>query len=333
VPVDALPEVSAECAIVHALHAERRLGPRPVVAVVHSDTFAGEAACWLVKHVLESTLEATVKPCRTADLDAENKVAFARSLGQLMTNVRNELGAGEPQTTCFSPIGGYKVMTALGYVAGSVGGYPMAYLHERTKVLHLVPPIPVRFDETVAREHAALFRALSRAPREMHELGSAEQDVVESHPFLFERADSLVMLGAFGVFVLEQLDPGALRTAVCVSDPVRALLRDGGQRAFLAKELRLLAEKLLDPERHRGVLHHEQAFDMHGAEVALYKGASGKAGVCRALYRYSESDDTLRVFHVWTNHDAYEREAAARARARWADTDAVHDESNTVYSA
>lgn len=332
VPRAALASVSAECAVVAALLERKQLVDEPDVAIVCSDTFAGEAAALLVQRVLETTLGARVRLHRTADLDAEDHRAFVRSLGRLMADVLGALRAGVPSSTCFGPIGGYKVMTALGYVAGSVGGYSTAYVHERTKVLHFVPAIPVQLDPEVARAHGTLFRRLARGPVELHALDAEERRVVEAHPFFFERADDLVELGAFGVFALEQVEPSALQTRVLATPEVAAALGRPDAGPFFAKELRNLTERLKDPGRFRAILHHEADFGVRDATAALYKGASGSAGVFRAVYRYRSEDDRLHVFFVWDDHHAYERDAVRRVSFPWDEGAAVTDVTTQVFA-
>lgn len=329
-----LMNVSAECAIVQALRDEKRLAEEPDVGIVCSDTFAGQAAAELVKKVLERSLGARVKLRRTADLGAESRGAFVRSLGRMMADVLEELRIGDPSATCFAPIGGYKVMTALGYVAGSVGGYPMAYTHERTRVLHLVPPIPVRLDPGVARKHAGLFRTTAppRGARALSELSAEERAVVAEHPFFFEQAEDLVELSAFGVFALEQVDAGALKTRVLLAPDAGSSLAGNQDGPFVAKELRTLTEKLQDPDRHRSVLRHEVDFGVRDGCVSLYKGASGKGGVFRCAYRHDASEDTVYVFRIWLDHAAYEREAARALREGLEDAMATTDGTALVHA-
>lgn len=329
--VAALPGVSAECAIVRALQLQRKLAEHFDVALIHSATFAGEAAARLVAHVLTRLVGAEVQLRRAADLDVEDSAGFARSLGNLMAAVRTELSKGEPLTTCFAPIGGYKVMAALGYVAGSIGGYPMAYLHERTQALHFVPPIPVVLDTTVVAQHAVLFRKLHRDTVDMASLSGDEQAAIRSYPFLFELADELVNLSPFGVFALTQASPSALETRVLMSAQARTLLDAANSREFVAKELRRLCELLREPDRNRSLLHHEADFGISRTGLALFKGASGRAGVFRAAYEFDAEGDRLSVHTIWLDHDKYEREAPARVAVRSSGAELV-DVTHAVHS-
>jgi putative CRISPR-associated protein (TIGR02619 family) len=325
-----LRTVSAECAVVHALRTHHRLAHEPEVVIVCSDTFGGVAAARLVERVLARSLGARVKVQSAPDLDAEARIAFVRSLGRLMAELVKALGAGMPDTTCFAPIGGYKVMTALGYVAGSTRRYPMAYVHEDTQVLHVVPPIPVQLDPEIARQHRVLFRSLAHGPRELHELAASERRVIAEHPFFFEQAGSLVDLGAFGVFALEQSDPSALRPRVFVTNTVQSLLERGHEGPFVAKQLSILTQQLLDPTRHRGVLRHEVTFGVHDSEFSLFKGASGAAGVFRCVYRSTPEHDIV-VARVWLDHARYEAEARAALERASSSTDATIDATPLVF--
>jgi len=316
-----LKQVSAECAVLHALYREKRLAVRPLVSIIHSDTFGGELAALLVKRVLEQTLDATVTLCRSADLDVDDRKAFVESLGLFMSKVHAELEKGEPDTTCFAPLGGYKVMTALGYVAGSVAGYPMAYTHERTEMLHFVPPIPMQLDASIIERHGVFLKRV-RHGCEVAALTHEEQKVLRDHAFLFEQTGGYAGLSAFGVFWLDRTDPTALAMRVLLTeDALRTL--ECGDRAYAAKELRMLSSRLRDPARFTASLHHQTAFP--NGTLPLYKGSSGNAGVFRATYRYEQATDTLRIFHLWLDHDAYEREAKLRVRETPSDADAIHE--------
>lgn len=332
VELGSLASISAECAVVDALVRQKTLAAEPDVAIVCSDTFSGYAAALLVARVLERALGARVTIAQSGDLDAEARTAFVRSLGRFMADVLQQLSAGVPANTCFAPIGGYKVMSALGYVAGSAGGYPMAYVHERTGVLHWIPPIPVQLDPAIARRHTGVFRKAAKTTL-WSSLSTDEQKVVDEHPFFFERADDLVALGAYGIFAVQQVDPSALEKRISLSAEVAALASRADVGPFVRKELRMLAERLRDPTRHAAALHHERAFGLEAGVVALYKGSSGDGGVLRAVYAHNADGDELRVFRVWSNHDAYEREARAAVEATRAAPPATSDASAVVYGA
>jgi hypothetical protein len=120
-----LDRISAECSLLHQLHTNKRLSDSPHVALVYSDTFGGEAAARLVARVVEERFSAAVSLRRSRDLAIEDARKLAISLGDFMAVVSEELEKGEVSSTCFAPIGGFKVMTALGYVVGCARGFPM----------------------------------------------------------------------------------------------------------------------------------------------------------------------------------------------------------------
>ena len=85
-------------------------------------------------------------------------------------------------------------------------------------------------------------------------------------------------------------------------------------REFCAGGIAGLLQELGDPIRNRGTLHHEADFGHRDTAWSLYRGASGSAGVFRAVYRWDGSTDTLDVKDVWLDHNAYERQAIQHNR-------------------
>src|SRR4051812_42905092 len=114
--------VSAEYSLLHALRVARRLGDRPRVVLIHTDTLAGEAAAMAVGTTLEKGFGASIKHRPAVAFDVRRPDRLQRSLGVFMEAVARELSGQEPSVTCFAPVGGYKVMTSLGYLAGAYLG-------------------------------------------------------------------------------------------------------------------------------------------------------------------------------------------------------------------
>ncbi len=308
VPIKGIPleRVSAEISVLRLLQAERRLGGAPVVSLIHSDTFGGEAAALLVARVIEENFQGQVNLRRAHDLDVEHPRKLARSLGGYMAVVDEEIQKGEPGTTCFAPLGGFKVMTALGYVVGCVRGFPMVYVHEsKQSLLHTIPPVPVALNTQGLEAYQPLFRQIHREQVvRLETLSSPQHGVLEDHPYLFERTEDEVAFSPFGAFLAVRM----LRRRVRVSPQAKAAADHGDTRSLVLAELRDLLARLEDPERHRGTLHHEQSWSVPGTVLSLFKGASGGAGVFRAAY-WCDSEGDLHVEHVWTDHAVYERQA------------------------
>lgn len=304
-------EVSAEYSALTTLSQHRRLGDSPHVTLIHSDTFDGKLAAAMVDRLIRRDFNAHVELRPVGDLDAEDPRRLHRSLGAFMHEVANALRGGHPSFTCFAPLGGYKVMTSLGYVAGAFLRFPTLYLHEASQVPHEVPWVPIRIDEQDLVPLASLVRRTVRGLKDSH-LSETEQRQAQENPWLFERCDDLIVLNAFGQFLRqESLYRPIIGPRIRGSAQVLADCR--GQERFVVKELEDLLQKLEEPFKHQAVLHHEVDFGHHGTAWSLFKGASGRKGVFRAVYRWTAAEDTLDLKKVWLEHHGYERQAGQRA--------------------
>lgn len=306
-------KVSAEYSAVYSLHRSGHLGRNPDVALIHTDTPDGALAAKMIQALLERDFNARVVLRVVDDLNVEDRTAMRRSLGRYMHLVADELRKGEPRTTCFAPLGGYKVMTSLGYVAGAFLRFPTAYLHENNQVLHEIPWLPVRVDEDELVALAPLIRRTRKAVA-WADLTADEQRQVGAYAWLFEQDGDVVALNAFGEFLREEPRYRVkIGPRVRASSEVLGLLERADQRLQVAEEVEELLRKLEKPLEHRGELHHEASFRHRDTPWHLYKGSSGRDGVFRAVYRYDEACDTLDLRRVWLNHDVYERDAVRRA--------------------
>lgn len=316
--------VSAEYSLVHAMTRQGRLGLNPQVVLVHSDTFDGELAAELVRRYLERDFSAHVELRRVDDLDAEHPARMKRSLGAFMHQVAVALRGGDPRSTAFAPLGGYKVMTSLGYLTGAYLQFATVYLHEANQVVHEIPWVPIRVDETELSGLASLIRrcvggvALGR-------LSVADRETLDANAWLFERTgeadDDVVDINAFTHFLRsEPAYRPVIGPRVRVTASVAEALHSEHERAFARKEVEDLLRRLDEPLRHRGVLHHEADFGHHGVRWSLFKGASGREGVFRAVYRWNDEPDTLDLRRLWVGSHDYEK-AATRAGTFEGDVD------------
>ena len=299
--------VSAEYSLVNALDKERRLGSRPQVTLLHTDTLGGRAAALLVQRLIEKDFACTVELLEIADVDVSSRDLLRRSLGAFMNAVARTLDGCDPSYTCFAPIGGYKVMTSLGYLAGAWQGFPTAYLHEDQQTLHEIPPVPIRIDPRELKAIAPLMRRVGDGEA-LSALSRDEQDAAAvSHAWLFERADDLVAVNAIGRFLMSLPEHALLfGTLVWVAAQVQALASHADTRRFVCQQLRELTGKLSVASPGAGSgrdLQHEWFRCPDGWH--LYKGARNGQVVFRIAYSYD--GETLRVAHLWTDHDRYER--------------------------
>jgi putative CRISPR-associated protein (TIGR02619 family) len=301
--------VSAEYSLLHALRQEQRLGPAPTVSVIHTDSFAGRLAAFALKPRLERDFSARVELRQIPSLNVEDRVRLRRGLAEFMTIVARALEAGgDPRTTCFASIGGYKVMTTLGYLAGTYLGYPSAYLHEDNQILHEIPYVPIQIDPEVLRARAPLMRRVGRCA-ETSSLSAEERERVAREPYLFEMDEDMVAVSAFGQFLMQRADLQHLfGTRLLASPEVERMLEDRARRreVFAAVERMLRALEHPTEKRNVGLLRHEANLGVEGASFSVFKSPDRAV---RLAYRYDAESDTVRLGWVWMEHDAYEREA------------------------
>ena len=324
---DSLPDtpepksVSAEYSILYALRALGRLGPKPTVVLLSSDTVDGKLAAAMVGSLLERDFNAHVETRMVGDLDAEQPASMRRALGAFMNQVAVALEGGDPQTTCFAPLGGYKIMTSLAYVAGAFKRFPTVYLHETKQVLHEVPWVPIQIDRHELGRLASVVRRSMNGVA-FSRLSEAERGDVETHPWLFERVevdgDDFVLLNAFGHFLRSDARyRGLIGTSVLVDGASQKKLADGAVSRDVRAQVDALLRDLEDPVGKCDVLNHEVTFHISSREWHLYKGASGAAGVFRAVYRLDKETDALHLRKVWLEHKKYE--AGAGREENYAD--------------
>jgi putative CRISPR-associated protein (TIGR02619 family) len=305
--------VSAEFSLLYALRTQNRLTERPRVILLHTITLGGEAAAILLERLLPAYFKAEVRLQGVGDVDVNDRAALNRSLGNFMEKVASALTEGEPATTCFAPVGGYKVMTSLGYLAGAYLGFPTAYLQEDNQVLHEIPAIPVQLQADTLRAVAPLMRRLliGGGVTEFSALSADEQKIIVRYPYLFETHADLVDLNAFARFVTGRPEHRALfGSQVYLSITARQAIGDTNLHNYALRQVQELLKRLQLPQQFRNELHHEATFDnLKNADFALYKGAVHRA-VFYAAYRWDKKQQCLYINRIWLNHD-YTRDAEA----------------------
>jgi hypothetical protein len=269
---------------------------------------------------LKNDFQATVKTISIKSLDITNREQLYRALADFMADLARCLRQGEPNTTCFAPIGGYKVLTSYGYIVGSFLGYPTAYLHEETQILQIIPPVPIDINLNFVEKNSLLIRkCMNEGVLQGSQLTRQEREIVMMYPSIFESEtrddEDYITLTPFGLFLFERAEFAAkFQTRFWMSETVKNLLdRDPSKKAFAFQQIYELVQKIKgDFFRNRGVLFHESTFEsLKGKTLSyhLYKGASNER-VFRAAWRYLESEDCLYINYLWLDsHNDYEREA------------------------
>ncbi len=307
-------QVSAEYSMLYALRKRGKLSERPTVILLFTKTVGGIITEKLLCYLFEKQFQADVKVLYV-DIDVKNPKQLNTTIGDYMWKLSNALGQGEPNSTCFAPIGGYKVMTSFGYIIGSFLNYPTAYLHEYHQILHEIPPIPLDINDDFIHENIMLLRKCQKDYVKFAELSPVEQTCIEQYPSLFQQEEGFVGLTPFGQYLFERTKYEHLfNTRYFVSKQVREFMElNHHQSLFIIQQMRELVKKLKHGEGRLGEIMHEKQFptiNQQKVHYHLYKGASNGQTVFRLAYRYDEKEDALYANYLWLNHNRYEREAA-----------------------
>jgi len=305
-------KVSAEYSLVHKLQKEGRLDRRPRLILISTNTIGGEIVSRLLEQAFKLQGIDEVKISRVERWKIDDRDAMRFGVADFVSKLARALQEGEPSTTAFSPVGGYKVMTAYSYLVGSYLGYPSLYLHEDGQVVLTIPPLPIAINrEELLKHQGFLSRMYLQDVVSIEDLGPDEKTFVESHLVFFEREDDLVALSAFGRLVVEK--EGLVRLDVRLSPQVADKLRaDKTVREAFCAQVTTLVQKLIHGH-YDDSTHHERSFknlDRLRLQYHLYKGSSNGQVLLRLAYRYDPEMHRLYARHLWTDHDAYEREAA-----------------------
>lgn len=312
--------VSAEYSLLHALHQQKQLSSQPVISLFHTETLGGRLAALWLQYLFQEDFDADVKLCPLQELNVNNRQQLNQALARFMHKLTRELEAKEPLSTCFAPIGGYKVMTSFGYIAAAIHGYASAYLHEDQQILHQIPPMPFALPTFPAAHRPLLKRLVSEDILARDVLTETEKEIVAVYENLLERDTDLIALNALGRYLLERPESGLLEPLFWVSEKVAGLLRkDPGAEIFVKQQLKELWQKYCqfarDHVSHRAELFHEKVYSQSSKfNFSLYKGASNGQYPFRAAWCFNEQRKALQINWIGLDHDKYEREVEGHLR-------------------
>ncbi|MGI5859356.1 MAG: putative CRISPR-associated protein [Tepidanaerobacteraceae bacterium] len=306
--------ISAEYSMLCSLKINNKVVERPEITLIHTDTFAGKAAAYLNKEILERDFKAEVKLDEIKDLDVTDRVKLNRSLGDFMSLINKHLHGGHKSYVCFAPIGGYKIFSSLGYIVASFNDLPTAYLHEDKQILHEIPPIPVKYDDIFIEKNIKFLRKLYIS-------GILEQQDLEYHQFqlikenshFFEMADNMISINPFGLFICNQdkfRHVFGIRVFIS-QEAVQLTRKNPSAKSFILQQLLELTKKVESNESDAYLYHEREIDDLKGKTLKyhLYKGASNGIHVFRASWKYDEEKRELYTNYIWLSHNDYEREA------------------------
>lgn len=302
-------KIGAELSVLWALRQHGRLGPAPRVVIVGTKTFGGEVAWRLTRYAARLLLDIELEASLVPDLDVSRPVAMQRGLGAFLEKIGGALDAGDPAGSCVAPVGGYKILTSLATQAAGLYAVPAFYLYEDGQVLHQLPTVPLRIS---AADLATVAGLMVRAEDGVHVSpdDAAEVALVAEFRWLFETADDgdgeLLFLNALGRLLRKLPLYAHLFQVTLLATPA------ADRRIRRHERLLSLVWKLLDDLRARSEdadrLRHERDFGYRDAPFHVYKSPRTAA---RLVYRWEPSSRTLWLRHLWTDHDAYERELGA----------------------
>lgn len=294
--------VSAEYSLVAAVTHERRLVAQPHIDLVHTATFEGELAAIFCERVLVER-GATVVLHPVADMDPNHPDEMRRALGGYLATLVRCLQPADPRTTGFAPIGGYKIMTSLGTLAGALFGFGSFYLHEDGQKLVRVPAVPLDVrPEGLTQVRPVYWRIRDAGIVRRSDLGPAEQTHLDDLPWLFDQDDELVGAGPFAELLLASEQHGAaLRREVFVEAEVAKTV----DPAELRLGVGALIEEL-DGPRRPDLLFHEATYKIHGTPFHAFRTRTD--GRFRLAWRLARPD-RVEIRRAWVHdHDRYEDE-------------------------
>lgn len=304
-------EISAEYSMLLAMRndEQNRLANGAYIDLVHTSTFAGAVAARLVARALEADFGVHVGLHAVDDLDVTDTGLMRSALGGFMRKTAELLEQGEPRGTRFAPLGGYKIMTSLAYVAGAYLGFPTLYLHENNQIIHTLPAVPIAFKADVAATLAAVMRRTART-RTFSALSARHQSLINAHDYLFDRIGDEVELNAFGLFLRTRPElQSALRPEIQFSRAARqAWASHGRSHQSIRNQIEMLTSEVeLDQHERRADTHHEFTWSgknreaVRKADFHLFKGSE-----VRMTWSYSIEADRIRINYTWISHDQYE---------------------------
>lgn len=314
-------KLSAEISMITALKNQNKLHKHPEIIIFYTDTIQGVIAATILAEIIEKQFSAKVSLKKIIYVDVTNRHLLTKSLGYFLSDVSNELLGGVPSSTCFAPIGGYKIFTSLGYLVGAFLHYPTAYLHEGSFVLHLIPPVKIQIDETFIEKHHRFLRKMLRETIvEVSELTEEERHIIEKEPTFFTVEEDLVELNPFGQFLCNQKKfAHYFQPKVSMEQSVSQEIEKKYQsyKDNTLKEIYNLIVKHRDFfVDYEGVLFHEKSFSsLRGKELRAHLFKGGNHPVFRAIWQYDEKEDRYYIGKIWFDHDVYERQAEQYLRA------------------
>lgn len=306
-------KVSAEYSLLHALQKERSLGKSPRITLVATDTLDGRLASACVRHLIEREFGAYVEESLVADFNVDERRRFQQGLGNVLAKISEALRNHDASSTCFAPVGGFKVMTSLAYLLGCFHGYPSMYLHETLQVLHAIPAVPVHVSPEELEPVAPLVRrmVLEGSSASVVELSQDEQSKYALGRFgwLFEQLEGrFFSLNAMGIFLAQNPEYlSVLGPRVLLSDRAAKVL--DAHKDTVGQELRELVNHIAAESGTINSIYHEKDWSHRVKGTMNWRLAKQPVGTIRVIWKEHPESGALYVNQIWTDHDDYEKNA------------------------
>ena len=303
--------ISAEYSLLYALKNNNELTDSPNVTLFHTavdgNKIGGYFSAQLLSDILNKDFNANVTLQNLDYFSVKDRKKLKNSISDFMSKVVDALSKHDKNSTFFAPIGGYKVMTSYGYIAGSFVEYPTGYLHEDNQVLHIIPPVPIDIKDNFVEKNKDLLREFIL--KDDIPLERKRQGLVDSARFLFEFAEidkkSYISLSPLGKFLLEKKYPHYFSYKIYLDKNIKL-------NSFIVNQIKTLLEKAKDEnlsQEEKNKLYHETTLK-HKQDVGeyhLYKGAQGQQ-VFRALWKIDTKNKELWIPKVLPSHGSYEKD-------------------------
>ena len=188
--------ISAEFTALQAL-ADDQLAPNVVIELFYTNSLAGRVVSATLQYLMEVALQANVERVAIEPFDVKSKIETNEAMGKFLVSLYKRLVA-KRDTTCFIPIGGYKVLTSTAYIAGALAKVPVHYIPEGGRSLHTLPIVPITL-----HKNERLLQLLYKI--HAHDLPSftAEEKALVQHDCYYLLQDGAQMrLNPLGYFLL-----------------------------------------------------------------------------------------------------------------------------------
>jgi len=288
--------VSAEFSVLHQLKSSGQLGTGAVVHLIHTPTFGGRLAAKLLLPLLQKHLDVQGHAHElTVPFDPSIPGGLALASGAFIGTVSRLLTGQDPRSTAFAPIGGYKVMVALGHTAASFHGFPSLYLHEDSQVLQQIAPAPISIAEEIRQRIASTSLRVGNGA-EWKLLEPADQQIIASHPAFFTHVDDLVELNELGQFLRLNDIP------IHLSQEAATALRK--EHNLLFKQILQIRDLAISDLNYPGINH-----DWTSVPGLAHPWRIARMGDFKR-FAWQMIEGKLFIYKIWRTHPAYDQEAA-----------------------